>query len=97
MSPGTRTLGTGDELAPAQRGSSRRPLEAFLEDVEAGVEHVPRYVQRRDVSHRRVATRKQNQGVLVRVLLDRFPAFRIGFLGSFVCVDLGGLHLLEAA
>src|SRR5437879_9138011 len=77
---GRRTVGTGHEL-PGTRWRSRcGPLEAFLEHVEAGIEHIPRDVQRRDVSHRRIATREQDQTVLVRVLLNRVTTLRIRLL-----------------
>src|SRR5437870_2123610 len=94
---GRRTVGTGHEL-PGTRWRSRcGPLEAFLEHVEAGIEHIPRDVQRRDVSHRRIATREQDQTVLVRVLLNRVTTLRIRFLRMLVHDELRRLHHPEAA
>src|SRR2546426_723930 len=57
-----------------RRRSPCGPLEALVEHVEAGIEHIPRDVQRRDVAHRRIATREQDEAVLVRILLNRIAA-----------------------
>src|SRR3989449_138056 len=89
---GNAKVGTSRELGPMRGRSSCRAFEAFLEDVEARVEHVPRNVERGDVSHSRIATGEQDQAVLVRVLLDRVAAFRVRLLGSLVRHELGGLH-----
>src|SRR2546428_5513777 len=70
---GNAKVGTSRELGPMRGRSSCRAFEAFLEDVEARVEHVPRNVERGDVSHRRIATGEQDQAVLVRVFFDRPP------------------------
>src|SRR3989442_15410250 len=80
-------LGTKDEQAARSAGgadcggSADDAFEALLEHVEARVKHVPRDIQRGDVSHRRVATRQQDQAVLVRVLLDCVAAVRVRLLG----------------
>src|SRR5207249_6800521 len=66
---GNATVGTRRELAPIGRRSICRAFEAFLEDIEASVEHIPRNVERGNVSHRRIAAGEQDQAVLVRVLL----------------------------
>src|SRR2546425_12549336 len=89
---GNANVGTSRELGPMRGRSSCRAFEAFLEDVEARVEHVPRNVERGDVSHRRIATGEQDQAVLVRVFFDRITAFRVRLLRSLVRHELGGLH-----
>src|SRR2546422_163549 len=89
---GNAKLGTSRELGPMRGRSSCRAFEAFLEDVEARVEHVPWNVERGDVSHRRIATGEQDQAVLVRVFFDRITAFRVRLLRSLVRHELGGLH-----
>src|SRR3989475_8240411 len=77
--------------------SLRGASKAFLEDVKPGVQDVARNIQRGNVPHRRVAARKQNQPVLVRVLLDRVSAFRIRLLRMPVRDELRRLHHPEAA
>src|SRR5713101_3719860 len=89
---GNPNVGTSRELAPVRCPSTCRASEAFLEDVEARVEHVPRNVERGDVPHRRVAAWEEDQAVLVRVLLDRVAAFRIRLLRMLVRDDLRRLH-----
>src|SRR6266852_4606549 len=94
---GSANVGTSRELAPMRCRSIGRASEAFLEDVEARVEHVPRNVERGDVPHRRVAAWEEDQAVLVRVLLDRVAAFRIRLLRMLVRDELRRLHHPEAA
>src|SRR5207249_12060109 len=77
MSPGMQ-VGTIRELGSMRHQSGYRAFEAFLEDVEARIEHVLWNVERGDVSHRRIATREQDQAVLVRVLLDCIATLRVG-------------------
>src|SRR6059036_3029244 len=71
---GKAKVGTSSELHQTRGHSICRAFEAFLEDIEARVEHIPRNVERGDVSHRRIAAGEQDQAVLVRVLLDRVAA-----------------------
>src|SRR3989449_8420254 len=49
---GNATVGTIRELASMRDQSAYRAFEAFLEDVEARIEHVLWNVERGDVSHR---------------------------------------------
>src|SRR5439155_4594034 len=94
MSPGMK-VGTIRELGSMRHQSGYRAFEAFLEDVEARIEHVLWNVERGNVSHRRIATRKQDEAVLVRVLLDCIAPFRVRLLGSLICHELRGLHQPE--
>src|SRR5207245_7733914 len=89
---GNAKVGTTYELARRRGRSTCRAFEALLKDLEPRFEHVPRNVERGDVSHRRIATGEQDQAVLVRVLLDRVAAFRVRLLGPLVRCELCGLH-----
>src|SRR5437867_495400 len=75
---GNAMVGTICELGSMRDQSGYRAFEAFLEDVEARIEHILWNVERGNVSHRRIATGEQDQAVLVRVLLDCIAAFRVG-------------------